>query len=142
MKAAVLANDDHTVGMVVAEELLRPEDGSVDVALGREVDHSRDPVLGERLFDERLVADVALHELDSVPVDQVRDVGEISRVGQSVEDDNAVARFPATRAQEVGADEPRAAGDEHLLHLRDLIATSGPLNCPVDGLIRFAPTPR
>ncbi len=88
------------------DELGGPADRAVDVRLRGEV-HDRVAPHGG-LLDGAMIGDVALVEL-------VGDPGEvlaIPGVGQLVEHDDLVLRLHET-ADEVRADEPGAAGDEH-----------------------------
>src|SRR5829696_3167113 len=59
-----------------------------------------------------VAAEVAFHELDLIP--HVREVGAVAG-GEVVEHPHVVAAREQ-RADEVAADEPAAAGDEHLRH--------------------------
>ena len=88
------------------DELRRADDRAVDVRLGGEVD---DRLAALRSLRHGLrVGDVALVEL---VLDAV-EVGAVAGVGELVEDDHLVAgRREAV--DEVRADEPGAAGDEH-----------------------------
>ena len=97
------------------DERLGRIDGAVHVRLGGKVDHRVDRVLGEEAGHEGRVADVALRKDITRAAGEVGEVGGIAGVGQRIEVDEpreGRARFSETLADEVGADEAAAAGDE------------------------------
>ena len=102
------------------DERRRLQQRAVDVALGGEVDDGVDLV--DQLPDELGVADVALHEavaLAQRPAFDVEQVVGVAGVGQLVEvDDLVVVVLRQEVADEVAADEARAARDEYLSHVR------------------------
>lgn len=84
----------------------------VVVGLGGEVDD--DVILLRQLLDERGVRDVAVDELD---VFEPRKVRAVARVRELVEDgDFDFVTRSGDEADEVGADEAGAAGNEHAVH--------------------------
>src|SRR5690606_15540674 len=90
---------------------------AVHVRLGGEVDDGVDVVLAEEPLDERAVLHLAVHEGVARGVREAFEVAEAAGVGERVERDDARGRRPAEEpADEVGADEPGAAGDEDVLH--------------------------
>ena len=101
---------DHVGG----DECIRPGDRAVDVALRGEVDDRVDPPALDQLGDEIGMADVALDQLDPVEPVEVR---AVPRIGEQVEDDDAVVgRDRAPVVDEVGADEAGPAGDDQVSH--------------------------
>jgi hypothetical protein len=96
----------HELGRALLDRLLH-------VRLGRGVD---DHVhLGHHLGDELGVADVAVHEREPLVGDHVGEVLQVARVGERVQRDDLVARVGEQVPDEVGRDEPGAAGDENAL---------------------------
>ena len=93
-------------------------DGAVDVAFRREIDHRAGAVCVQQRVDRRAVADVAPHKnMPCIPL-QWPQVVQIARVSQFVEiDDGLIARRQPVQ-DEIGADEPRAAGDQNHDELR------------------------
>ena len=88
------------------DELGRPQDRTVDVRLGGEVDDRLDSLARAR--DGSRIGDVALEEvvLDSI------EVGPVARVGELVEDRDLVSRRYEP-PDELRADETCSPGDEH-----------------------------
>ncbi len=79
--------------------------------LGGEVDHHVDGRVPQEPLDERKVPDVPFDQFDR-RLDLVHR-GPVAGVGQGVQDDQLVVRVAGGPvADEVGADEPGAAGDE------------------------------
>ena len=98
---------------VGANELARPVDRAVDVRLGSEVEHRRWAKARKERANEVAIADVAVNELVSRRTRDGREIVEISRVRQSVEnDDRSVAVLPTEVMDEVGANEAGASSDE------------------------------
>jgi hypothetical protein len=102
----------HDVGAVAVgpDELVRSDDGTVDVALGGEVDDRVMP--GKGGFHGFAVADVSADEGESRIAIQTTKVVEISGVGQGVVDRHRVVGVRQDLTDVVGADEAGAAGDE------------------------------
>ena len=86
--------------------------------LGGQVEHGRRPMLGEHARDRVAIGDVAAHERHARIVERSVEVQQAARVGQLVDDDEAVGGVVEGVANEVGADEPGAAGDEQSAHGR------------------------
>src|SRR5215470_6215837 len=102
--------DTEHVGL---EEGVGLHERAIDVRLGREVHDGVDPAA--RVTHDLGVADVALDERVARVALEIGQVGGISRVGQLVEIDDAVVRVRGEDvADEVGADEAAAAGDQEL----------------------------
>ena len=97
-------------------ELGRPVDRPVHVRFGGEIEDRGRLVLGKDAFDERAIADVAVHELVAFVVAKRRQRVEIPRVGQLVEIDDARPALRERLEHEVRADETGAAGDEECFH--------------------------
>ena len=105
---------DHVGAEAVGvHEVVGADDGAVDVALGREVDHR--VVAGHGLVQRATVGDVALDEPVPRAVVDVAQGGEVSGVGQRVVHGDLVVGVGQDPAHVVGSDEPGSAGDE-LLH--------------------------
>ena len=90
------------------------------MTLGGEVDHRRRPLLGEDPAHRVAVGDVAADEGESggeagiaLHLPQAR---QVAGVGELVQHHHAVAGLGQRGVDEVGADEPGAAGDEQGLH--------------------------
>ena len=88
MGAARLEQAHHALH-VGAQERSGPGDGAVHVGLRGEIDHGVAP--GHHRAQQRLVADVAHHELHPV-LGEPGDVGGIARVGELVQHGHAHAR--------------------------------------------------
>ena len=100
----------HHVGL---REGKRVADGTVDVALGGEVDDAVDLLVLHQLQHPFEIADVHLHEAVVRPVLDVFQVREIPRVGELVEvDDPVIGIFVDEQPDYMAADEPGAAGDD------------------------------
>jgi hypothetical protein len=102
---------------VCGNELRRPGDALINVALGGEVDYGVEIVLIKNVFYGNGVANVALDE--SVPrvVFNVVKVFRIAGVCQQViVDDGAIVSVPYHVDDKVGADEACAAGYEDMFH--------------------------
>ena len=98
-------------------ELPRPVDGAVHMALGRKVHHRARPVLGQQSRQQRRVADVALHEhIARVPV-QTRQRLRVPRIGQLVQIQHRLLRSREPVQNEIGANKAGAARDEN--HAKD-----------------------
>ena len=98
---------------VGGDEVGRTADGTVDVGFRREVEDVRDVVLADDADNLGLVAEVDLLEAVAGIGFQAADVGGMTGVGEAVEIDEC--RDPGLvdeLADEVGADEAAAAGDE------------------------------
>ena len=91
-------------------------DRTVDVALGGEVDHRVDGVLGEHPAHQLAVGDVAVNELVARLPLEIGEAFAVPRVGEFVEHDHAEVRLREQQAHEVAADEPGAAGDQDAVH--------------------------
>ena len=112
----------HHVG---AREGERIDDRAVDVALGRQVDDRVDVVPGEEAPQGLEVAYVApLEDVVGLRLD-VGEVGQVARIGEFVEvDDAVVGIFADEEPRHVRADEPGAAGYEDVFHCRCSCAAS------------------
>ena len=86
------------------------EDRLLDVRLGRGVDDHVHP--GDDLAHEPCIADVAVDEREPRVAHHVREVLEVPRVRERVERHDLVVVCVEEMADEVGRDEPRAAGDQ------------------------------
>ena len=96
----------HELGGAFGDRLL-------DVALGR---RAHDDVhLGDDVFHEPRIPDVAVYERQPLVVHHVGEVGDVARVRERVEGDDVVRRVLEQVADEVRRDEPAAAGDEDAL---------------------------
>ena len=102
---------DHVGAEAVGvDEVVGPDDRTVDVALGREV-HDR-VVAAHRVLERLGIADVALHELVARVVVDVAQRREVAGVGERVVDGHRVVGVREHVTHVVGADETGAAGDE------------------------------
>jgi hypothetical protein len=99
------------------DEVARAVDRAVDVRLGGEVDHAGRPVGDEQLVQCRAVADVGVAEHMARVAGQVRERFEVAGVGQLVDVDDAPVAFGDQQANQGGADEAGAAGDEEGFHV-------------------------
>ena len=101
---------------VRAKERTRILDAAIDVALRREVDHVRDAHLHGGA-DLLAVRDVALDELVAKLALDILEVGEVARVGEPVEVDDADRGIGGEQvSNEVRPDEPAPTGDEQFGH--------------------------
>ena len=80
--------------------------------LGSQVEHRRRLVLTEHPRHCGLVRDVLLHERQSAVVDDVGEIEQASRVGELVDDDDAIRGVAKGVSDEIRTNESRAAGDE------------------------------
>jgi hypothetical protein len=72
---------------------------------------------GEYSANARLaIGDVGLHERDARILQRRLEIQQAARVGQLVDDDDAIGSVVERVLNEVGADETRAAGDEQSAH--------------------------
>ena len=95
----------------------RVPDRSVDMAFGREVYHPVDGILPEELPHPLVVADIGLYESVVRGVLDVREVGQIARIGQLVEVDDAVSGVLVyEQAYHMAPDEAGAARDQYVFH--------------------------
>ena len=102
------------------DEGFRTGDGAVDVGLGGEVDDGVDVVVCEQPVDQLGVADVAVHEAVVGGVVDVFEVLQVTGVGERIQVDDAILRMGLEPvADEIGADEAGAAGDEEVFHFVD-----------------------
>ena len=99
----------HELGRTFLDRLL-------DVRLRRCVDDHVDA--RDELGHESGVADVAVDERKALVAHHVREVLEVSRVGERVERDHLVAGVRQQMADHVRGDEAGAAGDENAFHGR------------------------
>ena len=91
----------------------RALDGVVHMTFRRKMDDAPDIVLGKQLFDERFVANVALHEGVIGHGLTFLQIVEIACVGELVEIDYMVIRVLLAEVRhEIRADESGAASDE------------------------------
>jgi hypothetical protein len=95
------------------EKLVGVEDRAVHVRHRGEVDHRVHAA--RHVADQLGIADVAVHERVARVALEVGEVGRVAGVGQLVEvDDAIVGVLGEDVADEVGSDEPRAAGHQQL----------------------------
>ena len=88
-------------------------DGTVDVALRREMDHGVRPVLFQRGVQRGAVGHVGAHEGEAGRAAKGRERLRVARVGELVQADQLRLRvFFAHVKEEIAADEPGAAGDQ------------------------------
>ncbi len=105
----------HDIG---GDKGFRSEDRPVDVRLGGKVDHAIDTLVIQQGLDQRLIADIALHEAVRRQRLDVREALQVAGIGQQIEVDDAVTRMPAQPvANEVGADKAGAAGYKQSAHV-------------------------
>ena len=91
-------------------------DRPVHMAFGGEVDHSVDVVVAEYLPHLFVIADVRFDERVVRRTLDVREVGQIARIGQFVEVDDAVAGvFVYEQADHVASDEAGTAGNQDVV---------------------------
>ena len=83
------------------------------MALGREVDHRRGPLLGEDP-GRPAVRDVAEHEGEAGVVEDVRQVLQATGIGELVEHDDPGRGLRESEPDEVATDESGTAGDERV----------------------------
>jgi hypothetical protein len=104
---------------VRAEEQTRVEYRQTVVRLGCEVHDHVNTVVAEQEVDEIELTDVALDELDVLA--EAGQVGQVPRVGERVEDDDAVFWMPLGPVpHKVRPDEAGATGDEEApTHVRN-----------------------
>ena len=95
-------------------ELRGTVDRPVDVRLRGEVHDAGGPVLLEHVAHRGRVADVGLHEFIVRLVADGRQRFQIAGVRQLVDVDHGIATTANQAANDGGADEPRAAGDDDL----------------------------
>ena len=104
----------HNVGVGEGERVL---DGTVHMALCREVNDAVDTVLLHELLYKLIVADVALHKGVVGLVLDVVEVGKITSIGQFVEIDDFIIRiFVDKQAHNMRADKTGAARDDYVTH--------------------------
>ncbi len=103
------------------DEVLGAVDGSVHVALGREVDHGPRTVLGQQTVDQVTVTQVALHEDVPRITLETGKVLEVARIGELVEVDYGLVVGGEPVEYEVAADETGAAGDENIFFFSQCI---------------------
>ena len=102
------------------QERFRVRDGVVVVALGRVV-HDR-VVARHDLVEQLGVADVAMHELDTV-LGKARDVLDVARVGQSVQHGHVHVRMVVDHVMhEIRPDETTATGHNDVLRSKRLFS--------------------
>jgi len=92
------------------------------VRLGRQVQHGVH--ICDQLGDHVRVANVAAHESIARILLDVREVAEVPGVGQEIEIDDLYVLVGLEQVtHQVGADEPRATGDQQL---HEVLAIRGP----------------
>ncbi len=79
----------HDIGF---NERVRARDRPVDMALGREMHDGVDGMIGQRRFDQRLVADIAVNKGNAV---QPRQILAPPRIGQGIQHHHLIARMGA-----------------------------------------------
>ena len=102
---------------VGAHEIIWPEDGSIHVALRREVENGSRFVSEQTLRNQLAVADVPLHERIARIRKDAFEISWIPGIGQLVQiyDSAVFALHPVQ--DEVGADKSRSTGDQdRILH--------------------------
>jgi hypothetical protein len=92
----------HDVGL---DELTRPMDGAVHMALGGKVDDRARPVLGQQTRHQRRITDVALHEHMARVALQTRQGFQVASVGEFVEVDDGLIRGLEPVQYKVAADD-------------------------------------
>jgi hypothetical protein len=98
---------------VRADESTGVLDRSVDVRLRSEIHDAVDPMLEHESRHECRVADVATDEAQAPVAGYRSEILEVAGVCQRIEDYDVGVPLPAQpMVNEVGADEPRAAGDQ------------------------------
>ena len=96
------------------QEDLRRLDAAVDVALSGKVHDDFGLLRLEDLIDPIAVADVGFEELEVRLLERLLERGEVARISQAVHAEHAVLGVLLEQIiDEVGADEPGAAGDEN-----------------------------
>lgn len=93
------------------DEVLGAVDGSVHVALGREVDHGPRAVLIQHAIHQGAIAEVALHEDMTQVALQAGEVFQVASVGKFVDIDDRFIGQDAPIDHKVGADEAGVACD-------------------------------
>ena len=97
---------------VRAKEAPGIDDRQAVVRLGREVHDRVELLVAQQSLGQLAVADVSFDEDD--PVFNVLEARSTAGVGEQVEDDEVIVRMPLEpEADEIRADEPGAAGNEH-----------------------------
>ncbi len=97
---------------VSADKFVGAQDGTVDMALGRKVDYGGGLIAAEQLIDEGAIVDVAMHEFIAGIAGQRRKVRRIARVSEAIEVHNRRGFLLKPLQDEVGSDEPGAAGND------------------------------
>ena len=90
----------------------RPQYGTIDVPLRGKMHNLIDAVAGEQVLDRVGVANVPVDENHLFAIDQLLDIGQISRIGQRVNDNQTEMRLYGKQAQEIAADESGASGNQ------------------------------
>src|ERR1019366_6807962 len=123
---------------VGADKFVRTEDGTIDMTLGRKVDDCGGLMIVKDSMHESAVVDVAAHKFVAGIADQRRQVGRIAGVGEAIEVDDRRRLLSEPLQDEVGADEPGAAGHD------DRFSHKGPMWSFVSNvaIARCAPLPR
>ena len=103
---------------VAAQERAGVVDRAIDVCLGGEVDDGAGRMFAEQLAHALAVGDVHAYEGVARMASQSLEVLEVARVRQAIRDQHAVAGLGQREADEVGADEARAPGDDQRAHAR------------------------
>ena len=105
----------HDVG---GDERERVADGTVDMGLGREMDHCVEAETPHQLRNQGLVTDVAVHEMIAPVQMRGLDLGQVAAVagvGQLVQvDDDHIGVGGQHVLDEIGTDEAAATGDEQM----------------------------
>ena len=125
----------HAVG---DHEILGAGDRSIDVALGREVEHG--VVSFDRLREGVQIANVGVHEPKAAPagVLDVTERGAVPGVGQGVVDGHLVVAVPHDPPNVVGPDEAGATGDQESHRPKDTRGANWPPGTQVQERVRFA----
>src|SRR5579859_8177949 len=98
-------------------EGIRTIDGAVHVGLGGEMHHRVDGAFAHQLVHQRLIADVAVHEAETLAPFQPCQVEAAAGIGERIQHRDPVGRVSRRPVvHEVGAYEAGAAGDKQLTH--------------------------
>jgi hypothetical protein len=104
----------HDIGL---NEWFRPEDRTIDMGLGGEMNDRVDPIPTQQVVNQRTIPDIPLNEgvpLGSRHVDKI--LGP-TRVGQRIKiDDLDTWSLVEQVPDEIGADETGAPGHKYILH--------------------------
>ena len=95
-----------------ANEIVRPENRAIHVALRRKVNHRPRTVALEQIVHQIAVANISLHKLMPRVFRQAGQVPQIPRISELVEVDDWSAFLRPPLQDEVGANESSSAGDQ------------------------------